>query len=187
MQGTQFSGEAQWFLRNVQILQDDFVSDILGAQIVMTDKEGNTITKMSGQQRACQIIQTTQKGKDKCTECYKSALRLVKTQKEPVFMNCYAGFASLWVPIVVEGKIVGSITGCGGRYEKGETREELRKKFTKLADDLGEIEDKEDFLKAAVDEVGVVSEEEMRQRAERLAKLIGVLAEETALGEVFGV
>ena len=45
----------------------------------------------------------------------------------------------------------------------------------------------EEYLKEAIDEVKVVTEEEMRKRAERLAKLVGILAEETALGEVFGV
>jgi len=180
------SEEAKWFLKNVQVLQDEFVKDIVGAQIVMTDKEGNLVTKMSGQQRACQIIQSTPEGKKRCEQCYKNALSLVRTQKEPVFMDCYAGFASLWVPIKVKGEIVGSITGCGGRYEKGETREELEKKYLKLAEELG-IENKEDFLKAAIDEVGTVTQEEMQKRAERLAKLVAILAEETALGEVFGI
>jgi len=127
----------------------------------------------------------TEKGKEKCGEAYKTALSLVRTMKEPAFMDCYAGFASLWVPIKVKGEIVGSITGCGGRYERGESEEELRERFTKLAEELG-VEDKEDFLKAAVDEIKPVTEEEMRKRAERLAKLVGILAEETALREVFG-
>lgn len=178
------SEEAQWFLRNLQKLQDDFAESV-GAQIVTTDKEGNLVTKMSGAQRACQLIMAVEEGKKKCGEAYKTALSLVKTMKDPVFMDCYAGYASLWVPIKVKGEIVGSITGCGGRYDRGESKEELREKFSRLADELG-IENKEDFLKAAVDEIKPVTEEEMRKRAERLAKLVGILAEETALGEIFG-
>ena len=55
-----------------------------------------------------------------------------------------------------------------------------------MAGELG-IEDKEDFLKAAIDEIKIlVTEEEMKKRAERLAKLVAILAEETALKEVFG-
>ncbi len=179
------SEEAQWFLTNLQRLQDDFAESV-GGQIVTTDKEGNLVTKMSGAQRVCQLIMTTEQGKKNCEECYKMALGLVKTQKESAFIDCYAGYASLWVPIKIKGEIVGSITGCGGRYEKGKSKEELIKEFSKLADDLG-ISDKEDFLKAAIDEIQPVTEEEMKKRAERLAKLIGVLSEETALGEVFKV
>ena len=183
------SEEAQWFLRNLQKLQDDFAESV-GAQIVTTDKEGNLLTKMSGTQRICQLIMKTEEGKKKCKECYKTALSLVKTQKTPCFMDCYAGFASLWVPIKVRGEIVGSITGCGGRYERGESEEKLREKYSKLADDLGITEDihpREDFLKAAIDEISPVVEEEMKKRAERLAKLAGILAEETALSEAFGI
>jgi hypothetical protein len=43
-------------------------------------------------------------------------------------------------------------------------------------------------LKAAIDEVkNPITEAEMKKRAERLSKLVGILAEETALSEVFGV
>ena len=137
------SEEAQWFLRNLQKLQDDFAESV-GAQIVTTDRDGNLVTKMSGAQRVCKLIMETAEGKKKCEELYKTALGLVKTQKEAAFMDCYAGYASLWVPIKVGGEIVGSITGCGGKYERGETKEELQEKFSKLASDLG-VADKEDF------------------------------------------
>jgi ligand-binding sensor protein len=185
MTNRNFSEEAEWFLNNLQTLQDDF-AETIGAQIVTTDKEGNLITRMSGAQRVCQIIMATEEGKKKCGEAYKYALSLVRTHKTPVFMDCYAGFSSLWVPIVVKGEIVGSITGCGGRYDRGESREELIEKYSKLADELG-IKDKEDFLKAAIDEIKPVTEEEMKKRAQRLAKLVAILAEETALGEIFGI
>jgi len=185
MANKKFSEEAEWFLRNLQKLQDDFAESI-GGQIVTTDKEGNLVTKMSGAQRVCQIIMATEEGKKKCGQAYKCALSLVRAQKVPVFMDCYAGFTSLWVPIVVKGEIVGSITGCGGRYNRGESKEELIEKYSKLADELG-VKDKEDFLKAAIDEIKPVTEEEMKKRAQRLSKLVAILAEETALGEVFGV
>jgi ligand-binding sensor protein len=185
MPNKNLSEEAQWFLRNLQKLQDDFAESV-GGQIVTTDKEGNLVTKMSGTQRVCKIIMGTEKGKEKCSQAYKTALSLVRTMKESAFMDCYAGYASLWVPIKVKGEIVGSITGCGGRFDRRESREELREKYLRLADELG-IKDKEDFLKAAVDEISPVAEEEMKKRAERLAKLVGILAEETALSEVFAV
>lgn len=180
-----YSEEAQWFLRNLQRLQDDFAESV-GAQIVTTDGEGELVTKMSGAQRVCKLIMATAKGKENCEKCYKTALGLVKTQKEPIFMDCYAGYASLWVPIKAGGKIVGSITGCGGRYERGLSREQIQEQLSKVANDLG-VSDAQDFLKAGVDEIAPVTEQEMRKRAERLAKLVGILAEETALREVFGI
>lgn len=184
MPNKNLSEESQWFLRNLQKLQDDFAESV-GGQIVTTDKEGNLVTKMSGAQRVCQLVMATKEGKEKCEKAYKTALSLVKNLEEPAFMDCHAGYASLWVPIRAKGEIVGSITGCGGRYDKGEDDEQLKTKYSKLADELG-VDNKEDFLKAAVDEVkGSITESEMKKRAERLAKLVGVLAEETALKEVF--
>jgi len=185
MPNKNISEEAQWFLRNLQKLQDDFAESV-GAQIVTTDKNGDLVTKMSGQMKVCSdYIQKTEKGGKACTDTYKTALGLVKAMKDPAFMDCFAGYASLWVPIKINGEIVGSITGCGGRFDRGENREELEKKFTKLANDLG-TEANEEYLKEAIDKVKVVTEEEMKKRAVRLAKLVGILAEETALGEVFG-
>jgi len=185
----QLSEEALWFIKNLQMLQDDF-ADTIGAQIVTTDRNGNLITKMSGQQKICQIIQKTEKGKNGCTNAYHTALGLVKKMKEPIFMDCHAGLASLWVPIKTKsGEIVGSITGCGGRYDRGESEEEIKEKFSKLADKLGiteEICPRDDFLKA-LEEVKVITEAEMKKRAERLAKLVGILAEETALKEAFKI
>lgn len=181
----QFSEEAKWFLKNLQLIQDEFAESV-GGQIVTTDKDGNLVTKMSGAQRVCKLIMGTEEGKKKCGEAYKTALSLVKSMREPAFMDCHAGYASLWVPVKVKGEIVGSVTGCGGRYDRGESNGELREKYSKLADGLG-IADKEDFLKAAVDEISPVSEEEMKKRSGRLAKLVGVLAEETALKEIFGI
>jgi len=180
----EFSEEAKWFLRNLQKLQDDFAESI-GAQIVTTDKNGELVTEMSGQMKVCSnFIQKTKDGKKGCEDTFKTALGLVKTMKEPAFMDCFAGYASLWVPIKINGEIVGSITGCGGKFNRGETKEELKGKFSKLAEKLG-INIDGNYLKAAVDDVKVVTEEEMKKRAERLAKLVGILAEETALKEVF--
>ncbi len=181
----EFSKEAQWFARNLQVIQDEFAGSV-GGQIVTTDRNGELVTKMSGSQRVCKLIMGTEKGKERCSQAYKTALSLVKSMKESAFMDCHAGYASLWVPIKVKGEIVGSITGCGGRYDRGESPEELKDKFSKLADELG-IEDKEDFLKAAIEEILPVTEGEMKERAEMLAKLVGVLAEETALKEVFDI
>lgn len=177
------SEEVKWFLRSLQVLQDDF-ADAVGGQIVTTDKEGNLITEMSGQRRICKLIQGIEKGKKECVKAYEMALSLVKEQKESVIMDCHAGFAALWVPIKIDGEVVGSITGCGGRYDRGETKKELEEKFGKLADDL-RVKDKEDFIKAAIEEINPVTEDEMKTRANYLSKLITILIKESALKEVF--
>jgi len=180
------SESAQWFLRDFQKLLNDFANEA-GIQIVAIDREGNVITEMTGVQRVCKLILATEDGRIRCRDNYKMALSLVKAKKEPFFIDCYAGFASVWVPIIIRGILIGVIVGCGGRYDRGESQEKLREKFSKLASELGII-DKEDFLKAAIDEVKIANEDEMKKRGERLKKLVEILAEtaQTPLKEVFG-
>jgi ligand-binding sensor protein len=90
----EFSKEAQWFARNLQVIQDDFAGSV-GGQIVTTDKNGDLVTKMSGAQRVCKLIMGTEKGKERCSQAYKTAISLVKSMKESAFMDCHAGYASL--------------------------------------------------------------------------------------------
>lgn len=180
------SESAQWFLEDFQRLQDDF-AEIIGVLVETKDKEDNLITKRSGGQRICNLILASEEGKIRCRDAHKMISSLAKNENEPVFLDCYAGYVCLGVPIIIKGNTIGTIVSCGGRYDRGESKEKLTEKFSKLADELGII-DKENFLKAAIDEVELVTEEEVKKRAQRLAELIEILAETavTPLKEVFG-
>lgn len=181
-----FSETAQWFLRDFQTLLDDFAKSEK-IQIVVTNKKGDLVTKVSIGQDVCKLIMAIEEGKTRCGDFFKTPLTLIKNQKKPVLLECYAGFASVWMPIIVRGTVVGMIGSCGARYDKGESREDSRKRFSKLADDLG-IMDKERFLRLAIDEVKIVTEQEIYKRAEKLNKLLEILAEtaQTPLKEIFG-
>lgn len=180
------SESAQWFLRDFQELLNNFAKE-MEIQVVAIDREGDLITEISGNQRVCKMILSNEEGRVRCKDSFKMALALVKTKKEPIFTDCYAGFASVWIPIVIREAIIGVIIGCGGKQERGESKEKLRERFSKLANELGII-DRENFLKAAIEEVKIVDEEEIQKRAERLRKLVEILAEtaQTPLKEVFG-
>lgn len=185
-QKRELSEAAQWFLDNLQRIQDD-LAETIGVQVVIINLEGDFITQRSGGQRVYQLILETEEGGIRSRDTYKIGISLVRNKKEQVFVDDFAGFACVFVPIIMEGKLIGSIVGCGGRQERGESKEKLRKKYSKLADELG-IRDREDFLKAAIDEVETVDEEELKKRVEKLAKLVEILAEtaRTPLKEVFG-
>lgn len=181
-----FSEAAQWFLDNLQKLQDEF-GEAIGAQIVTINLEGDLITERSGGPRVYKLILGTEEGEIRLRDTYKIAISLIKNKKELVFIDDFAGLACVFVPIIVREKLIGSIVGCGGRYERGESREKLKEKFSRLANELL-IREKEDFLKAAIDEVEVLTEEDLKKRAEKLTKLVEILAETavTPLKEIFG-
>ena len=180
------SESAQWFLRDFQKLLDDFAVEE-DVWIVAIDKKENLVTESPGVQRVFKLIMATEEGKIRYRDNYKMAFTLIKTQGKTIFSDDFAGFASAWLPISVRGSLIGLMIISGGRYDRGEIREKLREKYSKLADELG-IVDKEDFIKAAIEEVKIVDEEEMEKKAGKLKKLIEVLLEttQTPLKEVFG-
>ena len=91
------------------------------------------------------------------------------------------------MPIIVRDSLIGVIVICGGKYDRGESKEKLTEKYSKLTDELAVI-GKENFLKMAIDEVSLITEEEIRKRAEKLTGLVEILTEnvQTPLKEIFG-
>jgi ligand-binding sensor protein len=181
-----FSEAAQWFLKDFQKILDDFAQQTK-FQVFLLDKEGNLITKMDGVQEACKLIISTEEGRVRCKDGFKMGFSLVRAQKKPIFTECYAGFALCWLPITIRGVIIGLIVVCGGRYDRGGSITGLNEKFSELSDELGII-DKKYFLKKAVDEAPLVTEEEVKEKIEKLTKLINILIEnvQTPLKEVLG-
>ncbi|MBL7156025.1 MAG: PocR ligand-binding domain-containing protein [Candidatus Pacebacteria bacterium] len=180
------SEAAKWFLQEFENLLQDFSKE-MQVYIIMADKYGNLITKILGPEKACNIINSVEEGRVRYEDSCKPAISLVAQEKKPVFIDSFAGFACVWIPIIVRNAVIGVIISCGGRYDIGETRQELEKKYSKLADELG-IMDKQGFLKACIDETKIVTKQEVVQRAERLTKLVHILSETTLtpLKEVFG-
>ncbi|OHA62451.1 MAG: hypothetical protein A2117_00885 [Candidatus Wildermuthbacteria bacterium GWA2_46_15] len=179
------SEAAQWFLKDFQKILDDF-ADGLGVQVVVVDREGNLINETYGVQKACQMIMATEIGKMRCHDHFKSAVSLVENKEGPIFTQCYAGYVSLWLPIIIKGSLIGAVVSCGGRYDKGESRKRLVERFTKLIDEIG-ITYREGFLGAAIDQPLIVTKKEMAQRAEKLKELFDILSRTayTPLKEVF--
>jgi ligand-binding sensor protein len=179
------SEAAQIFLRQLNEILGDFKRET-GFQVFLLDKEGELISELEGIQPACKIILSTPLGKMRCRDCFKLGFSITKTQKVPLFLECYAGFAIGWIPIIRNESVIGSIIICGGRYERGENEEKLKEKFKHLSREL-EILDEKGFVQKAI-ESKVINEKEFKNSAERLKKLIDILVEnvQTPIKEVFG-
>jgi ligand-binding sensor protein len=181
------SEAAKWFLAHLRKTLEEF-GDREVVQVVVVDKDGELVNETYGVERVCKLILSTDEGKIRCRDHFKSALPLVKSQKKPIFTECYAGFVSVWMPIIARDVVVGAIIACGGRQDKCEPREKLEKKFSKLADELAVLQ-KEDFRKAAIDDVFVISEQSIiEERAKKIEELIYILLQSTntPLKEVLG-
>jgi ligand-binding sensor protein len=177
-----YSEEATRLLETLQSLQDDF-AEIMGAIIVTTDRNGDLVTKMSGLPKPCQIIRETEKGLEACNKDYYNAVSLSGKHRDLALIKCHAGFVALYIPIFLKGELVGSITGCGGRFS-GESDEEMGRVYRNLAGELGII-DAEGFVEVVKTDSKVASEEEIKRRISIISTAIETLIEETPLKEVF--
>ncbi len=180
-----FSEAAKSFFEQFSKILEDFKKET-GFQVFLLNKEGKLVTKLEGVQSICKTILSFEEGKTRCKDAFQMGFSLMKRERKPIFLECYAHFAICYLPIIVANSLVGSVIICGGRYDKGESEEELKKRFYNLADELG-IFDKESFFQKAK-EVKVITEEDFKKEAEKLMKLIEILTEnvQTPLKEILG-
>lgn len=178
------SDEAQSFVENLQIIQDDFAKFLAG-QVLIINKKGELVTRPSTPQRVCQdYIQKTKLGNIGCANLIGTAVELLKFQKDPIFMKCPANYTAFWIPIKLKGEVVGGMAACGGLFEEGKSKEGYRQEFSHLADLFG-IKKDDNYFKLAIDDVKMIDQKELQKRAKRSASLIETLVEERAFKEVF--
>ena len=180
------SEAAQWFLKDLQRILDSFSNDT-GIQVVIINKEGELINETYEVQKTCKLIAGNEDGRIRCKDHFRTALSLAGPQKKTIYTECYAGFASVWIPIIIKGNLIGVIIGCGGRYDKGESRKKMEEKFSKLASDAG-IMQRDHFIKVTIEEIQIITKEDLEKRAKRLKELFDILTKTayTPLKEVFG-
>lgn len=180
--GKEYSEEATRLLKTLQSLQDDF-AEIMGAIIVTTDRNGDLVTNMSGLPAPCKMIRETEQGLARCEKDYHAALALSGKHADVALIKCHAGFVALYIPIFLKGELVGSITGCGGRFS-GMSYQELEEKYANLARELG-IANPDEFVRVVKTGSKIASENEIKRRISLISTAIQTLIEETPLKEVF--
>lgn len=178
----ELSESAQWFLSDLRKILDDFALETK-SQVALIDRNGNLVFDFLPNLRICQKIWKIPEGKVRCCDHFKIAYSVTKKENKIFFLECYAGFASIWLPIMIGDSFLGVLINCGGRIEKNEKKEKLL--FSKLADELNLIE-KDYFIEEALS-TKISDKENIEKRIERLKKLIEILKEHTLtpLKEVF--
>ncbi|MDO8639472.1 MAG: PocR ligand-binding domain-containing protein [bacterium] len=174
-----FSEEAQWFLESVKKINEDFSKQI-GMLDVLVDREGKVVFMNNPAMEICKFVQKTKEGARRCGVCYKQAVDdfVSGKIKEPHFLNCHANFAVMICPVLSKGEIVGAVIGCGGVFD-----EESKQKAKQL---LSQIEGLNEEMIESVNVINPISQTVLAQKGQRMTKLVGVLAEETAFNEVLG-
>lgn len=119
-------------VKALQKIQDEF-SRYTGMAALSTDENGIPITKGSGFTNFCtSLVRTTKLGCRRCEECDKNGAVMTLENKHATVYSCHAGLTDYAAPIMLEGKMIGSI--IGGQVRTEEVDEE---KMTAIAGELG--------------------------------------------------
>ncbi|MHC1684114.1 MAG: PocR ligand-binding domain-containing protein [Clostridiaceae bacterium] len=144
----------------LQRFQDDFAVSMDIASVTV-DANGNPVTKPSSYTKFCMdFTHSTKTGDDRCAQSHKKGGEEAARTGKPYVYTCHAGLVDFAAPIMVEGKLIGTILGGQILYSNPE-----EDKFRQTAREIGVNEDK---YADAANKVKVSKEKNVKAAAEVL-------------------
>jgi len=119
-------------LEFLQKFQDDFAKGV-GLASVTVDPEGKPVTNPSSYTRFCMdYTHSTECGDKRCAESHRKGGEEAARTGKPVVYECHAGLIDFAAPIMLEGRLIGTILG-------GQVLTELpdETKYRKIAGEIG--------------------------------------------------
>lgn len=115
----------------LQELQDSFF-DLTGLSLGISDSRGIPVTRHRACHEFClKYTKGSPLGLKRCIECDNKAAKIAVERGEPVIYKCHNGLLDFAAPILVDGKLLGSVLG-GQVVERPFTEEEVRAKAIEL-------------------------------------------------------
>lgn len=144
-------------IKFLQTFQDDF-SAAMGLASVTVDAKGQPVTKPSNYTRFCKdFTHAVAKGDQRCAESHRKGGEEAARTGKPVVYECHAGLIDFAAPIILEGKLIGTI--LGGQVLTSSPQDE---KYKKIAQEIGV--DPEGYAEAAR-EVTILKKEKIQAAA----------------------
>ena len=180
--------EKDWFLKKIEELQDKLAKE-LRLHLVVLDDKGNPVTEPSQQSTIFRIVRKSPKGKELYNQSFEQAANLITAHSDAVLMKVFDGLASFWAPVATaKGEIIGSVVGGGGPFTARKVDpEEFEDRIADFYKDLGleSLGVPEEDLQNALKTTPVFLPEVVKRKISEFGRTIGILAEETALGQLF--
>jgi len=155
-------------IKLLQKFQDDFAFAMNCASVTV-DKYGNPVTNPSNFTRFCDnFVHSTKKGDDRCAASHKRAGEEAARTGKPFVGVCHAGLTDFAAPIIVEGRLIGTV--LGGQMLADAPKDQ---NFIQIAK---EIDVNGDSLVEAVHEVNVVDLKHIEKAADVLFIVVNSLA-----------
>lgn len=153
----------------LQEIQDAF-SNMVGMAAITTDAEGKAVTKGSNFTEYCIKYNIHSEAScKKCEECAKFGA--INTQKKgrSISFYCHSGLIVFAAPIVVNGKMIGSIVGGQVLKEKSDI-DDIKKAAEKKEIDFDEY-------RAAIDKIQIVDQKQIDKATEFLYTIANVISD----------
>lgn len=155
-------------IKLLQKFQDDFAFAMNCASVTV-DKDGNPVTKPSSYTRFCEnFVHSTKKGDDRCAASHKRMGQEAARTGKPFVGACHAGLIDFAAPIIVEGKLIGTV--LGGQMLTDTPKE---KDFIQIAK---EIDVDSNSIVDAVKQVNIVEIKHIEAAANVLFSVVNSLA-----------
>lgn len=144
-------------LEFLQQFQDDFAKGV-GLASVTVDPEGKPLTDPSSYTRFCmEYTHSTECGDKRCAESHRKGGEEAARSGKPVVYECHAGLIDFAAPIMLEGRLIGTI--LGGQVLTDVPQDQ---KYRKIAKEIGV--DEEGYVEA-VQEIRQLSRESIEAAA----------------------
>jgi len=144
-------------LEFLQQFQDDFAKGV-GLASVTVDPEGKPLTDPSSYTRFCMdYTHSTECGDKRCAESHRKGGEEAARSGKPVVYECHAGLIDFAAPIMLEGRLIGTI--LGGQVLTDAPQDQ---KYRKIAKEIGV--DEEGYVEA-VQEIRQLSRESIEAAA----------------------
>ncbi len=183
------SKESQWFLENIQKLQNELAKE-LRIQLVVLDDQGEPVTEVSSESSIARLLKKSASGKKLYNQAYLRAENLITAHSDPVLIKVFGSLFSFWAPVATaDGTIIGSVVGGGGPFICGQVKaESFEGQLTDFYQhsDLKQAGIKEEDVLNALKGTPVFEPEIVKRKLAEFGRTVGILTEETELGSFFG-
>lgn len=127
----------------------EFMSKYINVPQITVDADGNPVGKISNFTPFCNLIRSSEKGRQRCIQCDRQAgLLAVKLNQARRIYRCHTGLMDCVAPIIVNGIFLGSVLGGQVLIEGEQTRDDID--IERLSRELDipfeELEDKVKYI-----------------------------------------
>lgn len=155
-------------IKLLQKFQDDFAFAMNCASVTV-DKKGNPVTNPSSYTIFCdKFVHSTKKGDDRCAASHKRMGEEAARTGKPFVGACHAGLIDFAAPIIIEGRLIGTVLG-GQMLTKSPDDQE----FIQIAK---EIDVNPDSIVESVHNVNIVEMKHIEAAANVLFLVVNSLA-----------